>query len=436
MAYDLTPKVSPFLDRHLVFPLLEFLQDNGIHPPEEVLKAKVELLGKTNMVDYAMEIHRTLYNTDKVPQAMSDKRDEVVRKLKVLEEAAKPITDFLQDADLVKELRQDKQYNLHMLQEKFQIGPAQIDALYRYAKFQFECGNYSGAAEYLFQYRTLCTDPERSISALWGKLAAEILNQNWDVALEELNALREIIDTKSFASPLNLLQQRTWLLHWSLFVYFNTENGRNNLIDVFFSPPYMNAIQTNARHLLRYLAAAVISNKRKRNMLKDVIKVVEQEAYAFSDPVTDFLQCLFVNYDFEGAQKKLAECEGALACDFFLGQQEVDGNYTVMRFRDEFLENSRLFIFETYCRIHQCIDIRMLGEKLSMSQDAAEAWILSLIKSAKLDAKIDSKAGTVVMLLQHPGVYETIIERTKNLTARSYLLTTNVTNIAGPIGSI
>lgn len=77
-----------------------------------------------------------------------------------------------------------------------QIGPEQIEALYQYAKFQFECGNYSGAAEYLYQYRALCTNSERSLSALWGKLAAEILMQNWDVALEELNRLKEIIDSK------------------------------------------------------------------------------------------------------------------------------------------------------------------------------------------------------------------------------------------------
>ncbi|XP_004293114.1 PREDICTED: protein FAR-RED IMPAIRED RESPONSE 1-like [Fragaria vesca subsp. vesca] len=36
-------------------------------------------------------------------------------------------------------------------------------------------------------YRALCTNSERSLSALWGKLAAEILMQNWDIALEELN---------------------------------------------------------------------------------------------------------------------------------------------------------------------------------------------------------------------------------------------------------
>ncbi|AQK53618.1 Eukaryotic translation initiation factor 3 subunit E [Zea mays] len=78
----------------------------------------------------------------------------------------------------------------------FQIGLDQIEALYQYAQFQFECGNYSGAADYLYQYGALCTNSERNVSALWGKLAAEILMQNWDLALEELNRLKEIIDSK------------------------------------------------------------------------------------------------------------------------------------------------------------------------------------------------------------------------------------------------
>ena len=71
--------------------------------------------------------------------------------------------------------------------QEFSIGPEQIDALYHYAKFQFECGNYSAAAEFLYHYRTLSTDNERNMSALWGKLAAEILLQNWCVLIAEYN---------------------------------------------------------------------------------------------------------------------------------------------------------------------------------------------------------------------------------------------------------
>ena len=68
--YDLTPRIAPNLDRHLVFPLLEFLQERQLYPDEQILKAKIELLNKTNMVDYAMDIHKSLYHTEDVPQGM------------------------------------------------------------------------------------------------------------------------------------------------------------------------------------------------------------------------------------------------------------------------------------------------------------------------------------------------------------------------------
>lgn len=44
-------------------------------------------------------------------------------------------------------------------------------------------------------------------------------------------------------------------------------------------------------------------------MLKELIKVIQQEQQSYKDPVTEFLECLYVNYDFDGAQLKLMECE-------------------------------------------------------------------------------------------------------------------------------
>merc|ERR1719183_258903 len=345
---------------------------------------------------------------------MMERRGVVVKKLKSCQEEAAPMVQFLSNQNLVKQLRQDRQQNLMFL-ANHGVGVEQIEALYTYAKFQFDCGNYSGAAEFLYHYRTMCTSNEKGFSALWGKFAADILMQDWDTALEDMARLREVIDSKTIFTPLNQLQQRMWLLHWSLFVFFNHENGRNAIIDLFFQDRYMNAIQTNAHHLLRYLAAAVVINKRRRNMLKDLIRVIQQESYTYSDPITEFLECLFVRYDFEGAQVKLRECEAVLKEDFFLN--------TVW---EEFVENARLFIFETYCRIHQCIDIKMLAEKLNMDQEAAELWIVKLIRSAKLRAKIDSKAGTVIMGTQHLGIYEQIMEKTRMLNFRSYELSAAV----------
>jgi translation initiation factor 3 subunit E len=39
----------------------------------------------------------------------------------------------------------------------------------------------------------------------------------------------------------------------------------------------------------------------------------------------------------------------------------------------------------------------MLAKKLNMSVEAAEKWIVNLIRNAKLDAKIDSQNNMIVM---------------------------------------
>ncbi|KAH0911107.1 hypothetical protein HID58_034428, partial [Brassica napus] len=93
--------------RHLVFPILEFLQEHQLYPDEQILKFKIELLNKTNMVDYAMDIHKSLDHTEDAPQDM--------------EEAAALLVTFLLNPNAVQELRGDKKYNLQMLKERYQL---------------------------------------------------------------------------------------------------------------------------------------------------------------------------------------------------------------------------------------------------------------------------------------------------------------------------
>eukprot|EP00163_Fabomonas_tropica_P021056 TRINITY_DN3700_c0_g1_i1.p1 TRINITY_DN3700_c0_g1~~TRINITY_DN3700_c0_g1_i1.p1 ORF type:complete len:507 (-),score=174.92 TRINITY_DN3700_c0_g1_i1:466-1947(-) len=403
------------LDRHLVFPLLEFLQIKGIYEPGQVMEGKIQLLAETNMVDFAMDIYKKLHNTDDAPANLADRREQVVVKLKELQTECAPILAVLEQTELVKELRTSKLFTAQNLEENYDVPPRAIQMLFSYAKFQFECGNYSGAAEYLFHFRALNFRPELNFSAMWGKLASEILIQNWETASEDMRKLKETIDNMEFRTPLEQLQQRTWLIHWSLFVFFNHPDGRNGIIDMFFEEKYLNAIQTNCPHILRYLTTAVITNKRRRNVLKDLVKVIQQEHYTYRDPITEFLECLYVKFDFDQAQLRLQECEKLLTNDFFL-----------VALRDDFIENARMFIFETYCRIHQKIDIAMLASKLDMSEEHAERWIVNLIRNARLDAKIDSENNHVVMSAQFSTVYQQIIEKTKGLSFRSNVLANHI----------
>ena len=49
--------------------------------------------------------------------------------------------------------------------------------------------------------------------------------------------INNIIFPQTFASALQSLQQRTWLIHWSLFVFFNHQKGRDLIIDNFLYQP-------------------------------------------------------------------------------------------------------------------------------------------------------------------------------------------------------
>lgn len=255
----------------------------------------------------------------------------------------------------------------------------QINALYNFGQFQYTYGNYSGAADYLYHFRVLSTDTDLTMSAHWGKLACDILTGKWDIALEELNTLREAIDSRAPSHPafsttsssdpaLAQLHSRTWLLHWSLFVYFNHPQGRTLLLETFLAPAYLSTTQTSSPWILRYLAtAAVLSRKasavsgsnvstRVRHSIREVVKVIQMEEYQYQDPITAFLKELYVEFDFEAAQRELGKAEVAVSNDFFLAE-----------FKDEFLENARYLISEAYCRIHQRIDI---GYVLPLSQMA------------------------------------------------------------------
>lgn len=51
--------------------------------------------------------------------------------------------------------------------------------------------------------------------------------------MEDLLKLKEALDLDTFAPVAKQLQAKAWLMHWSLFVFFNHENGMNALIDLF-----------------------------------------------------------------------------------------------------------------------------------------------------------------------------------------------------------
>ncbi|KZV93477.1 eukaryotic translation initiation factor 3, subunit 6 [Exidia glandulosa HHB12029] len=416
--HDLTQTIIPYLDRHLAFPLLAHLEQTGTFPADEVRQAQYELAKGTNMVDYAVSLWEQLQPDQEPPAEFAEKRAKALETNERLQQEAQAVLDVIENPEVAQALRQDKVQNLQYLKDHFNLTLEQITALYTFGQFQYTYGNYSGAADYLYHFRVLSTDADLNMSAHWGKLASDTLSGKWDVALEELNALREAIDARSASEPLSQLQSRSWLLHWALFVYFNHPQGRVLLLETFLAPAYLNTIQTACPWILRYTVfAAIVSRKpstasssRVRHALREIVKVVQMEEYQYSDPLTDFVKELYVEFDFEGAQRALKEAEAVVENDFFLNE-----------FKDEFLENARYLISEAYCRIHQKIDIADLSERLNLSRDEGEKWIVNLIRETRMgaDAKIDLEKNVIIISRPPQPIYQSVIEKTRGLAFRT-----------------
>lgn len=71
--------------------------------------------------------------------------------------------------------------------------------------------------------------------------------------------------------------------------------------------------------------------------------------------------------------------------------------------------------------------MKMLAQKLNMDDESAEKWIVNLIRSARLNAKIDSNEGTVVMGMQFQSPYEQLVEKARGLSTRTFMVANAVT---------
>ncbi|EWM27525.1 eukaryotic translation initiation factor 3 subunit e [Nannochloropsis gaditana] len=477
--YDLTQKIAPFTDVHFLVqsdgPLDFLIEQAEYYSYDDVMRAKLALLAKTKNVDGQLraleELQEDIPPELEAQQQANDEREEVLR------EAAGDALDMfsLEDMTTIKEYvtagATDPAEKLEMKEKLL----AALPAYYDYAKFKYERGEYDDAYLFLNNYIQAIGDRAafstvRYSHALWGRLGAVILTQQWHLVKDAVEAIDKHIMTvkrredgvpPTMPSPSDpdpirsmsdreKLQLRTWVLHWCLFAYPVTPDEARkresagdkweNILELIFPvndekqgpgngpDRYRQAVQNNAPWLLRYVTTMVILHKRpmserfrrKQDVIKEVIWLIEQEAYTYQDPITQFLQCLYVRFDFDGAQEKLQACYHVLRNDYFLSG-----------WADAFLVEARQLIFETYCRIHQKIDINMLGQKLGMSPAEAEKWIVDLILDSKLVAKIDSRDNYVEMNTRSPSVYHQVLDRTERLASSTFRLGTDTQKIFG-----
>jgi translation initiation factor 3 subunit E len=79
------------------------------------------------------------------------------------------------------------------------------------------------------------------------------------------------------------------------------------------------------------------------------------------------------------------------------------------------------------------VDLNMLAEKLQLTEEEAEKWMVDIVRGATsgptASAKIDSSTKQVLMAAPSRAAYKQVTEKTRELTTRSAILAANLDNL-------
>lgn len=450
--HDLTSVMAPFLDPHMISPLLDFLRQNNVYDMEKISREKIKCVSKTNMITVIEDEYEKLAETVPAVKAEYEQKKDELKKstdriFDVLDNPPAEVTlvaDFFKNEALVSDLKGAGDLNIECLSSKHGISAEALEIYYKNAKFQYECGMYGDAEIMLSNYLSVSQGANSSVvNATWGKLACHIVQGRWETSKESLKAVKDTIEVRSMAQ-LDQLKQRAWILHWSLFVHFTQTNSHDAYLDFVTDRAYIQAMQNVCPWLLRYYAVAVLLSPRRKNMLRDLLNEIQNMAYLYSDPILSFIVTLYDTFNIDNTQLRLKEALALMKNDFFLCVHS-----------QKFADLAKMLMCEMYCSMYARVDLEVLADKLELTTDEAEKWMVSMVKnttssgsstanttegsssapvsttlnSVANDARIDSAAKHVILAPPTFNIYQQVVDKTRDLTARSAMLNTNMNTL-------
>lgn len=158
------------------------------------------------------------------------------------------------------------------------------------------------------------------------------------------------------------------------------------MIDLFFQQPYLNALQTTSPHLLRYLTVmVVVSYKKRRSQLKELVKILQMERYEYEDPIVDSVRALLHDCAMDTVQHQWTPIQTVLQHDYFL-----------VALQHEFETSLRSLCVETLTRVHHALTVDHMAQRLQLSPEACMTLLKQMMAAEELpQVRLDEKEGRV-----------------------------------------
>ena len=384
--------VAPYIDPQLVFSMLCFAENLRV----DVKAAMIQLLVKhTKMYDVAEDIGAVI--PENLKRQLMDEHKSLkelcapLLKEYFLESDDKPRLCIKADAE---EQRKNGQLSIEV-PRRFGVASKMVQALVDLAYLYHSIG-WSAECSHLLRFFTSLpgVSAEQEASTAWGLLVSDILAGNWVDAAREVVALEKLTRNN---------MDGICFLHTLLFVAYR---GRRPtlLLDVVFGPEsyeaYQNIIETRGSHLLRYVLAAHVVNREKRIARQRLCEMIIRAQKSSPDPFTTLAVALWVSHDITAAMKIVQDIPSM-----------VDGDYFLSAFKSELVNGALKLVFEGYLRSHAEVDMKFVAKQTNQTVEEAEMWLADLIRVAKIQAKIDSVAQTVMVTPPRNDVYTRLLNK-------------------------
>lgn len=417
--FDLTNHFFDFVDRHLMYPLLDNLVT--IYDVKEVDNLQFNVLKDTYMTKELKELYLSINPNEKdLPTEYLNRENDIINELVPLNESTKETLNILCSKEIQSNLKQNKIENRELIKTRG-IDDDKILELYKFGKLQYNRGDYVMASDLLNNFKLLSINQDLILKATCGKFISDILSGDIEEAKNEMINLRDVIDNRNYqGSSIDQLKLRNWLIHNSLFIFFNENdlkkqsiNGNINLQllnmnEIFLSSSYISTIEASCPWILRYIISSVLYTKDFKR-LKDIIKAVEIENYEYNDPFTNLIQNLFIDFKFNKLNEILNNIEILIEIDFFINHLS----------KDEFINNIIELIIRSVLKIYKKLSINQLFKFVESNLCDLNKLNEIINKSNELKINVENN---IVSLNDDENInnpYFTVYEKTKALSFKS-----------------
>lgn len=157
-------------------PIVDVTLSFQIYPKDQLNREFLNIVKKTNLIDYIVDIRKRLNMGSEIPEELIQKRALVLATLQELNVESEPITkviELMNDSDNIKDSatfinKLQKEYGVSVSplgidiwvfkwNEKFvffgfvlQYKPEWIDSAYKIGKYLYDCGRYESSISYLY----------------------------------------------------------------------------------------------------------------------------------------------------------------------------------------------------------------------------------------------------------------------------------------------